>query len=99
MSVTLSGQTRPWLFEAFPGLKGRVPWTRLVDAPTPVTRPLIITAGTSRENWSSSWQKPSPGAERHLSPAGASAPTMVWQQLFSGRSWAFRSHWDCLISP
>ncbi len=31
-------RTRPWLFEEYPELEGRVPWTSLGDFPTPVHR-------------------------------------------------------------
>lgn len=36
MASLPTGVKRPWLFEAFPALEKKVPWTPLVDAPTPV---------------------------------------------------------------
>ncbi len=36
MASLPSGMKRPWLFEAFPALEASVPWTPIVEAPTPV---------------------------------------------------------------
>lgn len=41
----------PWLFEAFPALRARVPWTPLVAAPTPVERLERVSGELGAEVW------------------------------------------------
>ena len=50
--VAPSWANRPWLFEAFPGLRHRVPWTALVSAPTPVHR--LTGFGRNANYWTES---------------------------------------------
>jgi D-cysteine desulfhydrase len=45
-----SGQIRPWLFEAYPGLRG-LPWAPLAAAPTAVHRLDKVSARLGREIW------------------------------------------------
>jgi D-cysteine desulfhydrase len=45
------GEKRPWLFEAFPGLTQGIPWTPLVEAPTPVQRLAKVSAQVGSEIW------------------------------------------------
>ena len=51
ISIAPPGLTRPWLFEVFPALKQHLPWTPLVDAPTPVQPLEQISARLDREVW------------------------------------------------
>ena len=51
MPITPQGETRPWLFEAFPMLRGRVPWTRLTHAPTPVEHLKNLSRRLERDVW------------------------------------------------
>ena len=51
MASTTAGLSRPWLFEAFPGLEGCLPWVPLVDAPTPVERLEQVSSRLGREVW------------------------------------------------
>jgi len=50
-TATLRGSSRPWLFEAFPGLRQRVPWTALVNAPTAVHRLENVSERLGRDVW------------------------------------------------
>ncbi len=45
------GLTRPWIFEAFPWLEQQLPWTPLVDAPTPVQPLKSLSKRFNRELW------------------------------------------------
>ena len=51
MAAIFSGKTRPWIFEAFPALQGPVPWTPLVEAPTPVEPLQALSAHLGSEVW------------------------------------------------
>jgi len=51
MNVVAPGVKRPWLFEAFPGLQEQLPWTPLVEAPTPVHRLEGISSLLGKEVW------------------------------------------------
>ena len=51
---------RPWLFDAFPRLRGRVPWTALVSAPTPVHRLASVSERLGRDVWIKRDDKTSP---------------------------------------
>ena len=42
---------RPWLFEVFPGLSEHLPWTPLVEAPTPVHRLESISSQLGKDVW------------------------------------------------
>lgn len=53
MAIRAVGRERPWLFEAFPELKGNLPWMPLVEAPTPVER----LDGISRRMGAEVWMK------------------------------------------
>ena len=46
-----SGKRRPWLFEAFPALEPQVPWTPLVEAPTPVQPLEALSTHLGSEVW------------------------------------------------
>ncbi|UCF56693.1 MAG: pyridoxal-phosphate dependent enzyme [Deltaproteobacteria bacterium] len=51
MRVAPPGLNRPWLFEVFPRLRQKLPWTPLVDAPTRVHRLENVSAQLDREVW------------------------------------------------
>jgi D-cysteine desulfhydrase len=51
MNVVPPGAKRPWLFEAFPGLQEQLPWTALVQAPTPVHPLEKISSLLGKEVW------------------------------------------------
>ncbi len=51
---------QPWLFEAYPRLAGRVPWTPLVEAPTPVERLENVGKRLGVEVWIKRDDKTSP---------------------------------------
>ena len=51
MNVVPPGLNRPWLFEAFPGLRKPLPWTPLVEAPTPVHRLESVSSQLGKEVW------------------------------------------------
>jgi len=51
MKVLPPRLNRPWLFEAFPGLQEKVPWTPMVEAPTPVHRLESISSQLGKEVW------------------------------------------------
>lgn len=51
MNVVPPRLNRPWLFEAFPGLQAQLPWTPLVEAPTPVHRLESISSQLGKEVW------------------------------------------------
>jgi D-cysteine desulfhydrase len=54
------GETRPWLFEAFPALEKRVAWTRIVEAPTPVHELKGLSGHLGSEVWIKRDDKTSP---------------------------------------
>ena len=60
ISIAPPGLIRPWLFEVFPALKQHLPWTPLVDAPTPVQPLKQISARLDREVWIKRDDKTSP---------------------------------------
>jgi len=60
MKVVPSGIKRPWLFEVFPELQKRFPWTPLVNAPTPVERLENVSAQIGKEIWIKRDDKTSP---------------------------------------
>lgn len=51
MALAQLGIKRPWLFEAFPGLRQEIAWTPLVEAPTPIQRLENLSARLKREVW------------------------------------------------
>jgi D-cysteine desulfhydrase len=51
MNVLPPRHNRPWLFEAFPGLQEQLPWTPLVEAPTPVHRLEGVSSQLRKEVW------------------------------------------------
>jgi D-cysteine desulfhydrase len=51
MHVVPPGVKRPWLFEAFPELQKQLPWTPLVEAPTPIHRLERISSLLGKEVW------------------------------------------------
>ena len=51
---------RPWLFDALPRLRGRVPWTALVSAPTPVHRLETVSERLGHDVWIKRDDKTSP---------------------------------------
>jgi D-cysteine desulfhydrase len=51
MALTPSGKTRPWLFEAFPALSKHLPWTPLIEAPTPVQPLKELSKKVGSEVW------------------------------------------------
>jgi D-cysteine desulfhydrase len=55
-----SGLKRPWLFEAFPALEEHVPWTPLIEAPTPVQSLEALSAHLGSEVWIKRDDKTSP---------------------------------------
>jgi D-cysteine desulfhydrase len=58
--ISSLGRARPWLFEAFPALRQHLPWTPLVNAPTPVQPLERISARLGREIWIKRDDKTSP---------------------------------------
>jgi D-cysteine desulfhydrase len=51
MTSPPTGTKRPWLFEAFPGLEKGVPWTPIVEVPTPVMALEGLSAHLGSEVW------------------------------------------------
>jgi D-cysteine desulfhydrase len=60
MKVGAAGIKRPWLFEAFPGMQKRIPWTPLVQAPTPVQRLDKLSSHVGKDIWIKRDDKTSP---------------------------------------
>jgi D-cysteine desulfhydrase len=60
MMAPLVGTTRPWLFEAFPALEQRIPWSPLVEAPTPVHPLDALSKHLGSEVWIKRDDKTSP---------------------------------------
>ncbi|UCD87564.1 MAG: pyridoxal-phosphate dependent enzyme [Desulfobacterales bacterium] len=48
---TPGGRIRPWLFEAFPQLRQRIPWTPIVNAPSPVHQLEHVSTRLGRDVW------------------------------------------------
>ena len=51
MNQTLESQRRPLLFQAYPGLARRLPFTPLVESPTPVQPLTAVSRRLGREIW------------------------------------------------
>jgi D-cysteine desulfhydrase len=51
MATAPHGLQRPWIFELFPGLKQNVPWTPLVNAPTPTEKLEAVSKFLGKEVW------------------------------------------------
>jgi len=51
MASLPSGTRRPWLFEAFPALEQGIPWTSLVEVPTPVQALEGLSTHLGSEVW------------------------------------------------
>jgi D-cysteine desulfhydrase len=60
MKVVPSGIKRPWLFEVFPEIQKRFPWTPLVNAPTPVERLERLSSQIGKDIWIKRDDKTSP---------------------------------------
>ncbi len=60
MASLPSGKKRPWLFETFPALEERVPWTSIVEVPTPVQLLEGLSAHLGSEVWIKRDDKTSP---------------------------------------
>jgi D-cysteine desulfhydrase len=60
MAYVPQGLERPWIFESFPGLKEKLAWTPLVDAPTPVEKLEAVSESVGRDVWIKRDDKVSP---------------------------------------
>ena len=60
MKIVPIGIKRPWLFEVFPEMQKRFPWTPLVNAPTPVERLESLSSRVGKDIWIKRDDKTSP---------------------------------------
>ena len=60
MATVPPGLQRPWIFELFPGLKQNLPWTPLINAPTPTEKLEAVSKFLGKEVWIKRDDKTSP---------------------------------------